>query len=69
MKTITFPSTDPAGEAKLKRFLDTLSEFMDVEVVTKSVIQIGVDVPDERQDVITVLQRLSKAYTKKANGK
>jgi len=58
MKTITFPHTDPAGEAKLKRFLETLSDFMNVSVSTKSVIVLAVEVPEDRPDVITVIDRI-----------
>ena len=65
MKRIEFPSMNSADQAKLKRFLETASEFMyaDVETELMTIVVAKVDV--ERKDVINVLTRVQAAQIKK----
>jgi len=65
IKRIEFPPMDAQEQAKLKRFLETTSEFMgaDVETETMTVVVAKVDV--ERKDIVTVLSRVQAAQVKK----
>lgn len=75
MKTIPFQPIDAAGEAKLKRILELLSEFMHCDVECKTMIVLTANIPEDRNDVITIVQRIAKSTyvstinNKVANGK
>lgn len=71
MKKIQFPPVDVQEEAKLKRFLTTVSEFMNIDIDIREVKIIEVLVGDDtRQDVITVLSKIAASQKDKSkNGK
>jgi hypothetical protein len=64
-KTITFPPANADEEAKIRRFLKTVGEFMGVDLEPQLVTIVGVEVPMDRPDVITVLNKAAAGQKKK----
>ena len=64
-KSIDFPLLGATEEAKLKRFLETASEFMDAEIETELMTVVVAKVDESRKDVVTVLTRVQAAQKKK----
>jgi len=65
MKTIVFPAMDISSEAKLKRFIETMKEFMGIEVKLETATVIKVIFPEDRTDAETVLNSIKKCMEKK----
>ena len=65
IKRIEFPPMDAQEQAKLKRFLETTSEFMGADVETETMTVIVAKVDAERKDIVTVLSRVQAAQVKK----
>jgi hypothetical protein len=57
-KEIVFPAMNAEGEAKLKRTLTIIGEFMGDEIKTESVIVTSAIIPDDRDDMKTVLNKI-----------
>lgn len=62
-KSIVFPATNVAGEAKLKRLLDTIADYMGTKVTVESVIVMQVSFPSDRPDVEAIFKRLAGSKT------
>ena len=58
VKKIKFPSMEPQDLAKLKKFLSTTSEFMEVTTVEAQI-------DAERVDVATILSKVAANETRK----
>jgi len=72
MKSVLFPPMNPAQEAKVKRLLDSISEYMGSPITVESVISMKASYPDDRPDIEAILKRLIGNKTgltqKKTNG-
>ena len=72
MKSVLFPPMNPAQEAKVKRLLDLISDYMGSPITVESVISMKADYPDDRPDIEAILKRLIGNKTgltqKKTNG-
>lgn len=66
-KTITLPPLTVEQEARLKRFFETTGEFMNAEIKVSTRSIMVVDLPEDRPDVTTVVQKIV-ASLKKQNG-
>jgi len=62
-KSINFPATNAAGEAKLKRLVETIAEYMGGKVTIETVIVLQANYPNDRPDIEAVLKRLSGIKT------
>ncbi len=58
-KSIVFPATSVAGEAKLKRLLDTIGEYMGAKIGVESVIVMQANIPSDRPDIEAICKRLA----------
>lgn len=58
-KSIAFPATNVAGEAKLKRLLETIADYMGTKVTVESVIVMQASFPSDRPDFEAILKRLA----------
>ena len=67
IKVIDFPPTNPEGEAKLKRFLETTAEFMHADIQVETAIVLIAKIPANRSDVYTVLSRIANAQKSPSN--
>lgn len=64
-KPITLPPLTAEQEAKLKRFFETTSEFMDTEIkITTRTIMV-VEPPEDRPDVAIVVQKAVASLSRK----
>jgi len=72
MKSILLPPMNPSQEAKAKRLLDMIGEYMGSNITVESVISMKANFPDDRPDIEAILKRLAGNKTgfqvKKANG-
>ena len=68
MKTITFPAMDIPSEAKIKRLIDTMKEYMDIEIKIETVTVMKIKFPEDRVDAETVLNSIKKCMEKKFGG-
>lgn len=59
MKDVVFPAMNTAAEAKLKRMLESIGEYMGAEISTETVIVMKVNLPDDRADVEAIVKRLA----------
>jgi len=59
MKYLVLPPMNPAQEAKTKRLIDMISEFMGSDISFETVISMKVNYPDDRKDVEAILKRLA----------
>ncbi|OGC95330.1 MAG: hypothetical protein A2W25_05280 [candidate division Zixibacteria bacterium RBG_16_53_22] len=59
MNSITFPATNAAGEAKLKRLIETISDYMGSKVEIESVIVLQASYPHDRPDIEAIFKRLA----------
>ncbi len=57
--TIQFPPATAEQEVKLERFIKTVGEFMDGEIVIEKVTIIQAKVLSERQDIATILRKVA----------
>lgn len=66
-RTIQFPPLEVNEATQILKFLPTMAEFMDAEITAREeVIKIlRVDVPIDRADVITILNKLADSKKKK----
>ena len=64
MKRIEFPSMDSQEQAKLKRFLETASDFMNADVETELMTIVVAKVDVARKDVIVMLTKVQAAQIK-----
>jgi len=62
---VDYPPMDAKEEAKLKRFLETASEFMNAEIDTELMTVVVAKVDADRKDVVTVLTKIQAAQKKK----
>ena len=62
-KSIIFPATNVAGEAKLKRLLDTIGEYMGAKIGVGSVIVMQANIPSDRPDIEAICKRLAGSKT------
>jgi len=62
-KSVTFPATNVAGEAKLKRLLDTIGEYMGAKIAIESVVVIQASFPSDRPDIESICKRLAGIKT------
>lgn len=63
VKAITFPATNVAGEAKLKRLVETIADYMGVKVTIETVIVLQANFPNDRPDIEAILKRLAGSKT------
>jgi hypothetical protein len=63
MKTITFPAVDVAGEAKLKRLVETIADYMGSRVKIETVMVLQASFPDDRADIQSIFNRLKGSKT------
>jgi len=59
MKEVVFPAMNPAAEAKLKRLLENIGEYMGAELTPETVVVLSVNLPDDRPDVEAIVKRLA----------
>ena len=59
MKSTVFPSMNTAAEAKLKRLVETIADYMVAEVSIETVIVMKVNYPDDRPDIAVIMKRLA----------
>jgi pantothenate kinase type III len=61
-KSIVFPATDAAGEAKLKALLEKIADYMGVDGIRfDTVIVMSVVIPSDRQDFISLVKRIASS--------
>lgn len=65
MKSIVFPAMDIPAEAKLKRTLDTIKEYMGFEFKIETMTVMKVCFPSDRQDVEIILNSIKKCMEDK----
>ena len=65
VKKIKFPSREPQDLAKLKKFLSTTSEFMEVSIRIVEVTTVEAQIDAERVDVATILSKVAANETRK----
>jgi len=58
-KGVVFPAMNAEEEAKLKRLLKTIGEFMGDGIETEAVVVTKANVPDDRADMVTVLNKIA----------
>ena len=62
-KSIVFPATNAAGEAKLKRLVETIADYMGAKVEIGSVIVMQASYPSDRPDLEAIFKRLAGSKT------
>ena len=62
-KSVVFPATKIAGEAKLKRLVETIADYMGAKVTVETVIVLQANFPNDRPDVETIFKRLAGSKT------
>jgi hypothetical protein len=62
-KSITFPATNVAGEAKLKRLLETIADYMGTNINIETVMVLQANYPNDRPDFEAILKRLAGSKT------
>ena len=65
-KEVVFPAMNAEGETKLKRLLATVGEFMGDEIKTEAVISLKGSVPDDREDMRTVMKKIADGLKRPA---
>jgi len=65
VKKINFLPMEPEALKKLKQFLATTGEFMDVEIKTVEVTTVQVQVEADRPDVITIVNKIALSENRK----
>lgn len=65
IKKINFLPMTPDELEKLKKFLATTSEFMDVDIRTVEVTSVQVLVDADRPDVVTIVNKVALSENKK----
>jgi hypothetical protein len=58
-KSITFPATNAAGEAKLKRLIETIADYMGAKVTLEIVMVMEANYPSDRSDIEAIFKRLA----------
>jgi hypothetical protein len=58
-KSVTFPATNVAGEAKLKRLVETIADYMGAKVSIETVMVIRAQFPSDRPDIEAIFKRLA----------
>jgi len=58
-KSVVFPAMDAAGEAKLKRLVETIADYMGAKVSVETVIVMKANYPDDRPDIEQIFKRLA----------
>ena len=64
VKKIEFPALNAESEVKLKRLLTTIGEYMGDEIKTENMIVLVCSVPDDREDMRSVMKRISDGMRK-----
>ena len=66
-RTVQFPPMNTEESVQILKLLDTMSEFMEVEIEhkTETITILKVDFPSDRQDVLTILNKLITGKNKK----
>jgi hypothetical protein len=62
-KSIVFPATNVAGEAKLKRLVETIADYMGVKVTIETVMVMQANFPNDRPDIEAIYKRLAGSKT------
>jgi hypothetical protein len=65
VEKINFLPMNPEELAKLKKFLETTSEFMDVDIRATEVTSVQVMVDADRPDVVTVVRKIALSENRK----
>lgn len=65
MRYITFPAMDVPAEAKLKRMLDNIKEYMGFEIKIETMTVMRVSYPDNREDAEIILNSVKCCMEKK----
>jgi hypothetical protein len=58
-KSVVFPAMDVAAEAKLKRLVETIADYMGAKVSVETVIVMKANYPDNRADIEQIFKRLA----------
>jgi hypothetical protein len=62
-KSIVFPATNVAGEAKLKRLVETIADYMGARVTIETVMVMQANFPSDRPDIEAIYKRLAGSKT------
>jgi hypothetical protein len=62
-KSIVFPAVNVAGEAKLKRLVETIADYMGVRVTIETVMVLQAKYPSDRPDIESIFKRLAGSKT------
>lgn len=65
MKQISFPAMDIPAEAKLKRMLENISEYMNFPIEIKTMTVMVIVFPSDRQDAEIILNSVKKCMDEK----
>lgn len=65
MGSIVFPAMTTASEAKVKRLIDSMNEYMGADISYETCIVMRVNFPDERKDVECVVQAILSKWKEK----
>jgi len=58
-KSVTFPATNVAGEAKLKRLAETIADYMGAKVSFETVMVLQISFPNDQPDIEAIFKRLA----------
>lgn len=58
IKSIIFPAVNVAGEAKLKRLVETIADYMGAKVTIETVMVLQASFPEDRPDIEQIFKRL-----------
>jgi hypothetical protein len=65
-KKLIFPPANADEEAKIRGFLRTTGEFMECELNTELVTIVSVDVPVDRPDIATIVNKAIAGFKKRS---
>ena len=63
VKSVTFPATNVTGEAKLKRLVETIADYMGAKVTIETVMVLQAKFPNDRPDIEAIFKRLAGSKT------
>lgn len=65
MGSIVFPAMDTVSEAKVKRLINSINEYMGADITIESCIVMKVIFADERKDVECLIQAILNRWKEK----
>lgn len=64
-KKIIFPVTNAVAREKLRNIIDSVSEYMDADITTRTIAVLEVVYPEDRQDLDTLFLAIFNNIIKK----